>query len=138
MRALCIGRHRFLSEHLCRFFGELGIDAVPAVGLAEGLALARDRAPDVVLCDYDLLATLPLGDWERDASVARVPVVAVSLTRRPTEVNPLDVNGIAGFLYLPTLDTTRALRLLTSMRGGVTLPVADPLGLRRPPTRVAP
>jgi DNA-binding response OmpR family regulator len=138
VRALCIARHRFLSDHLCRFFGELGFETVPAVGLAEALELARCHTPDLVLCDYDLLATLPLGEWECDERVAHVPVVAVSLTRRPAEMHPLDVNAIGGVLYLPTLDRERVLRVLASMRNGVSLPVADPLGLSRPPSRVAP
>jgi hypothetical protein len=138
VRALCIGRHRFLSEHLCRFFGALGIETVPAVGLAQALELARRCAPDVALCDYDLLASFSLAEWERDDLAARVPIVAVSLTRRPTEARVLDVNGIGGFLYLPTLDRARASRVLASMARGVALPVRDPLGLHRPPSRVAP
>ena len=35
MRMLCVARHRFLSEHLCRYFEALGMDAVPCVGLAD-------------------------------------------------------------------------------------------------------
>ena len=138
MRALCIGRHRFLSEHLCRFFGALGIETVPAVGLAQALDLARRCAPDVALCDYDVLVTCSLAEWERDDRAARVPIVAVSLTRRPTEVYALDINGIGGFLYLPTLDRARAQRVFAAMARGVALPVRDPLGLHRPPSRVAP
>ena len=139
MRALCIGRHRFLSEHLCRFFGALGIETVPAVGLAQALEIARGCAPDVVLCDYDLLATFSLREWECDERVGCVPIVAVSLTRRPTEAHVLDINGIGGFLYLPTLDRARALRVLASMARGVALPVRDPLGFHhRPPSRVTP
>ena len=37
-----------------------------------------------------------------------MPVIAVSLTRRPHEAHLLDVNGIGGFLYLPLLDRNAA------------------------------
>jgi hypothetical protein len=33
-----------------------------------------------------------------------VPIIAVSLTRHPGDAHLADVNGIAGFLYLPTLE----------------------------------
>lgn len=84
------------------------------MGLDEAVFLARDNTPQVVVCDYDLLATLSLEAWECDELLSRTPVIAVSLTRRPTEVHLLDVNGIAGFLYLPTLEPSVALRILTA------------------------
>ena len=114
--ALCVGRHRFLSDHLGAYFGRLGLKTRCVVGLDEALASVRSAAPDVVICDYDLLATLPIDSWEHDAAFARVPVIAVSLTRRPEEMHLLDVNGIGGFLYLPTLDPGAALRVLEMTR----------------------
>ncbi len=114
LRVLCVARHIFLSEHVARFFSELGLETSCAVGLDEGVVLARDFAPQVVICDYDLLATLSLEAWESDELLARTPVIAVSLTRRPTEVHLLDVNGIAGFLYLPTLEPAVAYRILNA------------------------
>jgi hypothetical protein len=38
------------------------------------------------------------------------------MTRHPGEVHVMDVNGIAGFLYLPTLDAEDACRLLAAVR----------------------
>jgi hypothetical protein len=114
--ALCVGRHQFLSEHLGLFFSKMGVETRCVVGLEEAVVAARERVPDTVICDYDLLATLPLDVWENDELLARVPLVAVSLTRRPEEVHLLDVNGIGGFLYLPTLDEDSALRVLTMPR----------------------
>ena len=111
-RALCVGRHRYLSEHLGTFFRELGLLTDCVVGLDEARRSAIRQRPDLVLCDYDLLATAPLDGLERDEHLSRVPVVAVSLTRRPDEVHLLDVNGIAGFLYLPSLDHETARRAL--------------------------
>jgi len=124
MRVLCVGRHRYLSEHLCRFFGELGIDTLPAVGLDEAMKLTLSSDPDAIICDYDLLATAPLGEWEQHAPAAQVPVIAVSLTRHPGEAHLLDTNGIAGFLYLPTLQPEDARRLLDAVRRdrGITPP----------------
>ena len=58
MRMLCVARHRFLSEHLCRYFDGLGMDTVPCVGLRQAKsAMAATTELDVVICDYDLLAT---------------------------------------------------------------------------------
>lgn len=84
-------------------FREFGLETACAVGFDEALLAARPVPPDVVVCEYDLLATGSLDRWERDDYLARCPVLAVSLTRRPEEQHLLDVNGIAGFLYLPTL-----------------------------------
>jgi DNA-binding NarL/FixJ family response regulator len=123
MRVLCVGRHQFLSEHLCRFFNDLGVATVPCVGMREAIDAIPLNDPDAVICDYDLLATMPLADWEQDASTADMPVIAVSLTRHPGEAHLMDVNGIAGFLYLPTLEPADALRLLSGVRrkrGGIT------------------
>ncbi len=114
LRVLCVARHLFLSEHVARFFGELGLDTSCAVGLDEAVLLARGFGPQVVVCDYDLLATLSLEAWETDELLSRTPIIAVSLTRRPTEVHLLDVNGIAGFLYLPTLEQAVAYRILNA------------------------
>ena len=128
MRALCVGRHRFLSDHLARYFGQLGFVTCSAVGLEGAVQAARQSPPDVMICDYDLLATLPLGDIEIDPVLSHTPVLAVSLTRRPEEVHLLDVNGIAGFLYLPTLTAEDARRALGALRGpvrGPTVPVLE-------------
>lgn len=114
MRALCVGRHSYLADHFATFFRDLGVDTRPAVGFREAVAVASTVRPDVVICDYDLLATLPLHAWESDPLISRVPVVAVSLTRRPNEAHLMDVNGIAGFLYLPTLEPEVAVRVLTA------------------------
>ena len=114
--AVCVGRHRFLSEHLGLYFSRMGLQTRCVTGLDAGLAAVRASAPDVVICDYDLLATIPLEAWEHEAAFERVPVIAVSLTRRPEEMHVLDVNGIGGFLYLPTLDPKAALRVLEMTR----------------------
>src|ERR1700742_4167589 len=126
MRVLCVARHKYLSEHLCRFFDLLGVDTIPCVGVPEAMEMIRAGDPDAVICDYDLLATIPIGDWESDPVLGKVPVIAVSMTRHPGESHLLDINGIAGFLYLPTLDAEDAQRLLATVRqkrgGGINPP----------------
>ena len=112
LRALCIARHCVLSEHIARYFAAMGVLTTNVVGLEAAVNGTSDWTPDVVICDYDVLATVPLERWEGDPLLSRTPVVAVSLTRHAEEIHLLDVNGIAGFLYLPTLDQSAALRIL--------------------------
>lgn len=112
LRALCVARHSFLSEHLARYFAAMGVATTNAVGLDSAVKVAADASPDVVICDYDVLASIPLQAWERDVLLSSTPVIAVSLTRHAEELQLLDVNGIAGFLYLPTLERVPALRIL--------------------------
>jgi|SRR5438105_11196867 len=137
MRVLCVGRHPYLSDHLSRFFDALGVNAQPVVGLDEAIEAAAAYQPDAVVCDYDLLATIPLDGWERDPLLSRLPVIAVSLTRRPEEVHLLDVNGIAGFLYLPTLERERALQMLGAAASWRRAAVTAPASLSWPAPRAA-
>ena len=116
MKALCVGRHRYLSAHYGQFFGKLGVDTECVVGISDAIDVARRQQPDIVFCDYDLLATVPLEPWEQDPFLSRVPVIAVSLTRRSDEMHLLDVNNIAGFFYLPSLSEDDAKRLLHAVR----------------------
>ena len=120
MRALCVGRHEYLGDHLGRFFGRFGLETTCAVGIegavtASAASAARGIRPDVVICDYDLLATMSLDSWEQDELLSRTPVVAVSMTRLPDELHPLDVNGIGGFLYLPQLARSDALVVMRAV-----------------------
>ena len=136
MRALCVGRHPYLSEHLGRFFGRLGLDTVCVTGLELAASAAESARPDVVLCDYDLLGSAPLDIWELHPVLSRVPIIAVSLTRRPEEVVLVEMNGIAGFLYLPILKAEDARRIL-----GIARPPASyslPSVLDRPASLVPP
>ena len=118
LRALCVGRHRFLSDHFARFFAALDVETREAVGLEEALVVSRTFRPEVVICEYEVLATLSLEAWERDELLSRMPVIAVSLTRRPHEAHLLDVNGIGGFLYLPLLDRNAAQRVISAAAQG--------------------
>ncbi len=112
LRALCIARHCFLSEHIARYFAQMGLSTTNAVGLDSALESHNGPPPDVVICDYDLLASIPFEMWENDGLLSRTPVIAVSLTRNVEELHLFDANGIAGFLYLPKLEQASALRIL--------------------------
>jgi DNA-binding NarL/FixJ family response regulator len=90
----------------------MGLATTNAVGLVLAAKAAKDVSPDVVICDYDVLAAIPLQEWEDDALLSNTPVIAVSLTRNAEELQLLEANGIAGFLYLPTLEEAPALRIL--------------------------
>jgi hypothetical protein len=112
MRLLCIGRHEYLSEHLCRFFRDLGTQCEPAVGIGDAVTVAAAFEPHLIVAESDLLNPIVLDGWSREAVLVDVPVLAVSLTRRPGENISADLCGLAGVIYLPTLDRASALSLL--------------------------
>ncbi|MCA1659221.1 MAG: hypothetical protein LC642_01575 [Verrucomicrobiaceae bacterium] len=93
----------------------MGVVTADVVGLDAALERAAETSPDVVICDYDLLATIPLESWEANDLLSQTPVIAVSLTRHAQELRLLDVNGIAGFLYLPTLEQAAAIKILQAV-----------------------
>ncbi len=125
MRVLCIGRHRFLSEHLGHRFDELGVDTTVCVGMDEATRrIALDR-PDAIACDYDLLTPARMAIWKADPQTATLPIIAVSLTRHPDEAHLAEASGVVSFLYLPTLDVELVYRALSAVRqktGGVKPP----------------
>ena len=125
MRVLCVGRHIFLSEHLCRVFAETGAQCEPAVGASEALNVAAHFEPEVVVCDGDLLTPLLLENWTREPALEQVPVLAVSLTRRPDDSLPAEICGPAAVIYLPSLDLAQRTALLAS--------VHRPRGVLAPP-----
>lgn len=125
MRVLCVGRHAFLSEHLCRVFGEAGGECLPVVGTTNAPQAAAEFEPHVVVCDCDLITPAILDSWAGESLLATVPVLAVSLTRRPAESTPLDVSDLAAILYLPSLQPEQVGALLASLHRprGVEAPV---------------
>jgi hypothetical protein len=130
MRLLCVARHAYLSEHLCRYFRDLGADCAAAVGVSDALSLSAGYEPHAIVCDCDLITPTLLDEWAQDARVADVPLVAVSLTRRPEELPPMELLGVAGVLYLPALERAQVVALLAGAhrRRGV----VPPLGWRSP------
>jgi chemotaxis response regulator CheB len=115
MRVLCVGRHAFLSEHLCRYFQDAGAECEPAVGAVEALRMASSFEPHVVVSDCDLITPALLDSWTKEPALANVPVLAVSLTRRPAESTPDESCGLTAVVYLPGLNREQAAALLTSV-----------------------
>ena len=130
MRLLCVGRHAYLSEHLCRYFRDLGADCAAAVGASDALRVAANFEPHVVVCDCDLITPTLLNEWAVEPNIGEVPLLAVSLTRRPEELPPVELLGVAGVLYLPALARAPVQALLAGAhrpRG-----VTPPIGWRSP------
>ncbi len=124
MRVLCVGRHAFLSEHFCRYFSDAGAECEPAVGAVQALRAAVEFEPHVVVMDADLITPALLDSWTRESALAEVPVLAVSLTRRPDDTSPVELADLAAVIYLPGLQSDRAAALLTSLHRprGVSMP----------------
>jgi hypothetical protein len=112
MRLLCVGRHAYLSEHLCRYFRDLGADCAAAVGANDVARVAAIYEPHVVVCDCELISPTLLTEWAADPNLSEVPLIAVSLTRRHEELPPVDLLGVAGVLYLPALEKDQVRALL--------------------------
>jgi hypothetical protein len=127
MRVLCVGRHAFLSEHLCRVFGAVGAVCEPVIGAGKVAHAAGRFEPHVVVCEGDLLTTAVLESLAREPALSGVPVIAVSLSPRLDDVIPADLAATdpAAVVYLPALDRTQLASLLHSARGprGVTAPL---------------
>ena len=117
MRVLCVGRHAFLSEHLCRVFGEVGALCEPVVGPADVPKAAMRFEPEVVVCEGDLLTPQVLETWARASALVDVPVLAVSMTPRPDDALPADVGASdpAAAVYLPSLERSQIAALLASV-----------------------
>ncbi|MDB4884144.1 MAG: hypothetical protein JWL95_2910 [Gemmatimonadetes bacterium] len=126
MRLLCVGRHAYLSEHLCRYFRDLGADCAAAVGANDARHVAATYEPHIVMCDSDLISPALLTEWASEPNIGEVPLLAVSLTRRPEELPPLELLGVAGVLYLPALEKSQVQALLAGAYRprGVTPPIS--------------
>jgi hypothetical protein len=126
MRVLCVGRHAFLSEHLCRVFGAAGAHCEPVVGMNAVSQAAARFEPQVVICEGDLLTSTVLESWARERSLTDVPVIAVTLTPPPDDKIPAELPGTdAAAIYLPSLNRLQVAALLDSARTprGVSAPL---------------
>ena len=116
MRVLCVARHQILSEHLCRVFERFDVAAAGVVGMRQARTSIATHDPDVALCDYDLLTPTQLELWRADPASGGVPIVAVSMTKRPHEVTATEERGVVAFIYLPKLEPETARALFTALR----------------------
>ncbi|MBA3672519.1 MAG: hypothetical protein H0W68_10935 [Gemmatimonadaceae bacterium] len=124
MRVLCVGRHAFLSDHLCRYFGGTGAECQPVVGTKQVLSAASRFEPHVIIGDSELLTPALLDAWAQEPAMRDIPVLAVSLTRPPDEVPSGIASCPTAVIYLAGLDAAAAMRLLSGARRarGVSLP----------------
>lgn len=133
---VCVARHQFLSEHLCRIFGELGVQCEPVVGVAAAGAAAERFEPHLLVVEDSLLIPSVLDDWETLSVMRDVPVLAVSFTRRPEESMAVSPSGISGVIYLPSLERDAAIALMECARRprGVAAPVEGDASVFRAPS----
>lgn len=117
MRVLCVGRHAFLSDHLCRVFGAVGALCEPAVGPGNVPRIATRFEPTVVVCEGDLLTPQVLEGWAHEPALNGVPVLAVSMTPRPDDLIPAELSATdpAAVIYLPSLERAQLAALLASV-----------------------
>jgi hypothetical protein len=103
------------------------------VGIGDAIGAADAFEPHLVIAECDLLVPAALDDWSASSGLRDVPVLAVSLTRRPEECLPADVSGLAGVIFLPTLERKDALSLLELARRprGVEIPPGATMGADR-------
>ena len=126
MRVLCVARHQFLTSQLCDFFTSMGLDVRTAVGLEEATRELKTFAPDLIVCDFNLLATLSLRALQTNG-LSSVPIVAASLAHRPQEVDVARVKDFsAGYLYLPTCTHEEARCMLEKACHPAPPPVVPP------------
>jgi hypothetical protein len=80
--------------------------------------------PHAIVCDCDLITPAMLDEWAVEPALAHLPVIAVSLTKRPEEVPHVDLVGVSGVVYLPSLDRGQLAILLAGAHRplGVTAP----------------
>jgi chemotaxis response regulator CheB len=124
MRVLCVGRHEYLSEHLCRYFREVGAECEPAVGAADALRRAATFEPHVVVSDGEQVTAALLEAWAAVSTLADVPVLAVSLTPPLDDAPLVEAQGAPPVIYLPSLSRVQARALLDNVRrpSGVSTP----------------
>lgn len=127
MRVLCVGRHAFLSEHLCRVFGDAGAHCETVVGSHAVPPAAARFEPQVIICEGDLLTPAVLEHWAQEGALTNTPVLAVSLTPPPDDAVPAELSGTdsPAAIYLPSLNRTQVAALLQSARSprGVSAPL---------------
>ena len=88
-----------------------GFETLEAETGAEGLALAAERAPDVILMDLrlpDIDGGEAAGTLRDDPATARIPVVAISALPLEGRGDWLEAAGFAGWLEKPITVSTFA------------------------------
>lgn len=90
-----------LARDLLRFHG---FDTIEAYSAEEGIALARERRPQLVLMDIQLPGmdgVTALGRLRSDDLTAAIPVVAMTASVMKEDRERFDAAGFDGFLMKP-------------------------------------
>ncbi|MEO8621190.1 MAG: hypothetical protein ABI625_08995 [bacterium] len=85
------------------------------------------------MAESALLSPAVLDSWSHDGALRDVPVLAVSLTHRGDEYPSVELSGLAGVIYLPSLDRDAAATLLQTAwrQRGVDVPFGSFVPARR-------
>jgi len=94
-----------------------GYDTVEAVTGEDGVKLAKERTPDLVLMDIQLPGINGIEAFRRiraDAATAHIPVVALTASVTPTDRSEINAAGFDAFVGKPInlrefVDTVRRL-----------------------------
>jgi len=90
-----------LVRDILRYRGHETLEAVTG---EEGVRLARERRPDLVLMDIqlpDIDGIAALGKIRTDAALDRVPVLAISASVMPDEQQKIVASGFDAFITKP-------------------------------------
>ena len=90
-----------LARDLLRYHG---FDTVEATNAEDGLALAREKAPRLVLMDIQLPGmdgVTALGQLRADAATSGIPVVAMTASVMREDRERFDKAGFDGFITKP-------------------------------------
>jgi two-component system cell cycle response regulator DivK len=90
-----------LTRDLLRFHG---FETIEATNAEDGIALAQDRKPDLVLMDIQLPGmdgVSALRELRQDAATAAIPVVALTASVMKEDRERFDKAGFDGFITKP-------------------------------------
>jgi two-component system cell cycle response regulator DivK len=90
-----------LTRDLLRFHG---FDTIEAMNAEDGIALARERRPQLVLMDIQLPGmdgVSALRELRHDAATAAIPVVALTASVMKEDRERFDKAGFDGFITKP-------------------------------------
>jgi len=90
-----------LARDLLRYHG---FDTIEAMNAEDGVALARERQPKLVLMDIQLPGmdgVTALGQLRADAKTSRIPVVAMTASVMKEDRERFDKAGFDGFIDKP-------------------------------------
>jgi two-component system cell cycle response regulator DivK len=90
-----------LARDLLRFHG---FETIEATNAEDGIALARERQPGLVLMDIQLPGidgVTALGRLREDAATAQIPIVAMTASVMKEDRERFEAAGFDGFLMKP-------------------------------------